>query len=77
MSANNIIEVKNLKKRFKQVEAVKDISFHVIKGELFAFLGQNGAGKSTTINILCSIIAKDAGEVYIDGLNADKDSEKN
>jgi len=76
MSANNIIEVKNLKKRFKQVEAVKDISFHVIKGELFAFLGQNGAGKSTTINILCSIIAKDAGEVYIDGLNADKDSEK-
>jgi len=76
MSENNIIEVKHLKKSFKQVTAVKDISFRVIKGELFAFLGLNGAGKSTTINILCSIIAKDSGEIYIDGLNVDKDSEK-
>lgn len=74
--ANNIIEVKHLKKRFKQVEAVKDISFRVIQGELFAFLGLNGAGKSTTINILCSIIAKDSGEILIDGLNVDHDSEK-
>ena len=74
--ANNIIEVKHLKKRFKQVEAVKDISFRVVQGELFAFLGLNGAGKSTTINILCSIIAKDSGEILIDGLNVDKDSEK-
>ncbi len=76
MSTTNIIEVKHLKKRFKQVEAVKDISFRVVQGELFAFLGLNGAGKSTTINILCSIIAKDSGDIYIDGLNADKDSEK-
>lgn len=76
MDANNIIEVKNLKKSFKEVQAVKDISFRVIKGELFAFLGLNGAGKSTTINILCSIIAKDSGEIYIDGLSVDKDSEK-
>ena len=74
--ANNIIEVKHLKKRFKQVEAVKDISFRVVQGELFAFLGLNGAGKSTTINILCSIMAKDSGEILIDGLNVDKDSEK-
>ena len=74
--ANNIIEVKNLKKSYGNVKAVKGISFRVEKGELFAFLGLNGAGKSTTINILCQIINKDSGEVIIDGLNADKDSEK-
>lgn len=74
--ANNIIEVKNLKKSYGNVKAVKGISFRVEKGELFAFLGLNGAGKSTTINILCQIINKDSGEVIIDGLNADKDGEK-
>ncbi len=73
---SNIIEVKNLTKSFKDVHAVRGISFHVKKGEFFAFLGQNGAGKSTTINILCSIINKDAGEILIDGLSVDKDSEK-
>ena len=50
---NNIISVNNLKKYYKDVKAVDDISFRVKEGELFAFLGLNGAGKSTTINILC------------------------
>lgn len=76
MSETNIIQVTNLKKSYKSVKAVKGISFRVKKGELFAFLGLNGAGKSTTINILCSIINKDSGEVIIDGFNIDKDSEK-
>ncbi len=69
----NIVEIKHLKKYFKEVKAVDDISFVIKKGELFAFLGLNGAGKSTTINIICSAIEKDSGEVYVDGLSIDKD----
>ncbi len=49
---SNIIEVKNLVKNYKDVHAVNDISFTVEEGSFFAFLGINGAGKSTTINIL-------------------------
>lgn len=65
---SNIIEIKGLNKSFGSVRAVKDLSFSVRSGELFAFLGVNGAGKSTTINILCGQLAKDGGEVLIDGL---------
>ena len=57
----NIIEVANLNKSFGDVHAVKDLSFVVKEGELFAFLGANGAGKSTTINMICSQLSKDAG----------------
>lgn len=70
---NKIIEIRNLKKYFKSVKAVDDISFSVRKGELFAFLGLNGAGKSTTINIVCNSLTKDSGEVLIDGLSIDRD----
>lgn len=63
---NKIIEIKHLKKYFKDIKAVDDISFNVKKGELFAFLGVNGAGKSTTINILVGVLKKDAGECYIE-----------
>ena len=68
-----IIEIKNLKKYFKDVKAVDDVSFNVIEGELFAFLGLNGAGKSTTINIMCGSLTKDEGSVIIDGKNVDDD----
>ena len=64
-----IINANNLKKYYGDFLAVNDISFKVKKGSLFAFLGLNGAGKSTTINILCSIIKKDHGEIYINNLN--------
>lgn len=66
------IEIKNLNKSFGEVKAVDDLSFCVKKGELFAFLGVNGAGKSTTINILCGQLAKDSGSVLIDGEDVDK-----
>ena len=64
---DNIIEIKNLKKSFGSVKAVNDLSFTVKEGELFAFLGINGAGKSTTINIMCAQLDKDGGSVTIDG----------
>lgn len=68
---SNIIEIKNLKKSYGDTKAVDDISFSVKEGSLFAFLGVNGAGKSTTINIICSILKKDSGEVTIDGFDLD------
>ncbi len=68
-----IIEIEHLSKHFGPVHAVQDLSFQVREGELFAFLGINGAGKSTTISILCGQLAKDAGTVRIGGVNLDRD----
>ena len=68
-----IIEIEHLKKSFKDVKAVDDLSFTVREGELFAFLGVNGAGKSTTISIICGQLRKDSGKVIIDGCDIDKD----
>lgn len=66
---NNIIEIHNLNKSFGDVRAVSNLSFNVKKGELFAFLGVNGAGKSTTINIICGQLGMDSGNVIIDGFS--------
>ena len=73
-----IIRIKSLEKSYKDVKAVDKISFSVNKGELFAFLGINGAGKSTAINIMCGVLEKDGGKVEIGGidLDSDKDSVK-
>lgn len=68
-----IIEIEHLKKSFKDVKAVDDLSFTVREGELFAFLGVNGAGKSTTISIICGQLRKDSGKVIVDGCDIDKD----
>jgi len=70
----NIIEVSHLKKAFGTVQAVSDLSFTVTEGEFFAFLGENGAGKSTTISILCGILKKDEGEIRICQGAADEDN---
>lgn len=70
-----MIEISHLQKSFGDVKAVQDLSFSVKKGALFAFLGVNGAGKSTTINILCGQLAKDGGRVVIDGADLDQDPE--
>lgn len=71
----NIIEIDHLQKSFGNVHAVNDLSFRVKEGELFAFLGINGAGKSTTINIMCGQLAKDSGSISICDTDMDKDSD--
>ena len=68
---NTIIKIDNLTKTYGSLKAVDDLSFEIRKGELFAFLGVNGAGKSTTINIICGQLKKDEGTVIIDELNLD------
>ena len=69
---SDIIKISHLNKSFGEVKAVKDLSFRVKKGELFAFLGVNGAGKSTTISILCGLLKKDSGMVQVNGIETDK-----
>ncbi|HNW87882.1 MAG TPA: ABC transporter ATP-binding protein [Candidatus Limiplasma sp.] len=62
-----MIEVTGLQKAYGEVQAVKGLDFTVERGKLFAFLGPYGAGKSTTIDILCTILRPDAGDVLLDG----------
>ena len=71
---NYAVIIENLTKSYGDVKAVNDISFHVERGSLFAFLGINGAGKSTTINIICSILKKDSGKIYVNGYDLDTQS---
>ena len=68
-----IIQVKNLVKKYEDLEAVKGISFDVHKGEIFGLLGPNGAGKTTTLEIMETLREKTSGEVFIDSLSIDKD----
>lgn len=72
----DIIEISHLSKSFGEVKAVNDLSFKVKEGELFAFLGINGAGKSTTINIICGQLEKNSGTVIVDGESVDGNTEK-
>ena len=72
----NVIEINQLSKHFGKVKAVQNLSFCVKKGELFAFLGLNGAGKSTTISIMCGQLEKDAGKVIIVGSDLDEEADK-
>ncbi len=65
------LKIEHLRKSYGEIRAVDDISFEVAQGSLFAFLGINGAGKSTTINITCSILGKDSGKIYVDGYDID------
>lgn len=62
-----ILEVNNLHKKYGELTAVNNISFYVRKGELYAFLGQNGAGKSTTIRMIITLLEKDGGKVLLNG----------
>jgi ABC-type multidrug transport system ATPase subunit len=69
---STIIHVKGLTKDFKEVKAVDDLSFQVQAGHVYGFLGQNGAGKSTTIRMLLTLIRPDSGIIEIFGMNLQK-----
>ena len=73
---NDLIKIEHLYKNFGDVTAVNDLSFKVKRGELFAFLGVNGAGKSTTINVICGQLKKDGGSVEICGTSLDENADE-
>lgn len=66
---STILQVKNLNKAFKDLKAVDDLSFSVREGEVYGFLGQNGAGKSTTIRMLMTLILPTSGSIEMFGMN--------
>lgn len=71
-----IISVKNLVKKFGNFEANKNLNFDVYKGEIFGFLGANGAGKTTAIKILCGLSKPSSGEIMVAGFDAYRETEK-
>ena len=75
-SSENIIEVRNLVKKFKDFTAVNDISFSVKRGDVFAFLGPNGAGKTTTIKMLTTLLTPTSGTIALDGTDVVREAEK-
>lgn len=70
---SNIIEIRELNKSFGEIKAVQNLSFQVKQGELFAFLGVNGAGKSTTISMICGQLKKDSGTIIVDGKDMEQE----
>lgn len=70
--SRTIIQVKDLRKKYGEFEAVKGISFEVQEGEIFGLLGPNGAGKSTTLEIMETLRQKTSGEIRVDGYDLDK-----
>jgi ABC-2 type transport system ATP-binding protein len=68
-----MIILKSVSKSFGNIEAVKNVSFNIERGEIFGILGPNGAGKSTIVNILNTLIKPDSGDVIIDGVNIRND----
>jgi len=70
------LEVKNVVKSYEKTLALSDVSFFMNEGEIYGLLGPNGAGKSTMISIISGLITKDAGEVFVDGHNLDKEMRK-
>ncbi|OLD59034.1 MAG: multidrug ABC transporter ATP-binding protein [Ignavibacteria bacterium 13_1_40CM_2_61_4] len=74
--AGNAIEVRHLTKKFGEFIAVNDVSFTVKRGEIFGFLGANGAGKSTTIRMLCGLLRPTSGEAIVGGHDVNAETEK-
>ena len=71
----NAIEVRNLTRRFGAFTAVSDLTFDVRQGEIFGFLGSNGAGKSTTIRMLCGLLRPTSGHARVGGVDVGTDPE--
>src|SRR4030066_1980826 len=76
MTKNTVISVKNLVKKFGSFTANDNLNFEVYEGEIFGFLGANGAGKTTAIRILSGLSEPTSGEVFVAGFNAKKQPEK-
>lgn len=76
MENENVIEVRNLTKKFGHFTAVDHISFEVHKGEIFGFLGANGAGKTTAMKILCGLSRPTSGEGKVNGYDINREQEK-
>jgi len=72
----NMIEVRDLKKRYGDKQAVDGVSFSVKKGEIFGILGPNGAGKTTTLEMMETLRPIDSGTVIIDGVDVAKNPQK-
>ena len=64
-----VLTMRNIHKSFPGVKALKDVNFTLCEGEIHALMGENGAGKSTLIKVLTGVYAKDAGEIFIKGIN--------
>ena len=71
-----VIEVENLTKRFGSFTAVDNISFSVERGEIFGFLGANGAGKTTAMRMLCGLLKPTSGKGFVAGYDINRQSEK-
>lgn len=71
-----MLEIKNLYKRYGKFTAVNGLNLDVQEGEIFGFVGPNGAGKTTTMKIICGLLDATSGEVYVDGVDAIRDSRK-
>ena len=71
-----ILEVDDLKKKYKEMEAVKGVSFSVLRGEIFALIGPNGAGKTTILRVISTLLQPTSGKVAVDGLDVTKDAMK-
>lgn len=69
-----VLKITNVSKSFGKIKAVNNISFKVKKGEMFAYLGVNGAGKSTTISMICGTLKKDSGSILVCGEDINKNS---
>lgn len=67
----NLVEMRNIRKKFGEVEALRGVDFHVARGEVVGLIGDNGAGKSTLIKVLTGIYPPDDGEIYFDGKKAE------
>jgi len=70
------IEVRNLSKKYREIKALDDISFHVRKGEIFGFIGPDGAGKTTLFRILATLLLPDGGNAIVEGYDVVKDYKK-
>ena len=70
-----MIEIRHLSKSYGKLKAVNDLSFTVPKGQMFGFLGINGAGKSTVLNMICGLLDQDEGTIRINGMESERNRE--